>query len=724
MTVENTSNRIQEAGNGVKVAFTFDFEIFLITDIIVYKVTISSGVSTLQVLNTDYTADINTVTDGGTVTYTSAPLSTEESLIIREVPLTQSTSYPVESNLPEKTFENSLDKLTMETQQLQEQLDRSIKLPVSSDVTDISLPIPEAGKALKWNTGEDGFENSTYDPDEQATLAAISASDAASSESAAASSAGSASSSVSASASSANASANSAVDAADSAEEAALNVGTFENAEVDIKTNNYTILTADSGKLMTMNSSTTKAFTLLASPVNGSIAMIKNIGSTDCTITPNGGQTTETTNLETDESVILSYDLTNTKWRQIAKHDRLTDGLIRGNNGIGINLVEDNGLAIVKATFYANYAENVNGTFGDGVLTGTIVNGASVSGGELVLDQDDVRYVEYAALDNRGGTQTGTIRFRVKPNYTGSPSTNKTFYSEAKANNDTTNAIAIQHTNGGDLIVAIKDSSDASIFSTAFAAWSPTAGVTYEIELNYDITTGASRLFVDGVQQGSVDTSTGTRDSNIGIIRVGSNPAANHTSDFNIDKIIIFNTMQHTLNYTPDDTELTQSGKLALNENIAGFSGVETDTNGIVTMPNQSGCRVRSGGQIDLVSGSATKVQFAVKQWDKQNEFDSSTNHRFTIIQSGRYSIVTQVRFVAVSNMDMNIQIRKNGVWIVDWWDENADLTTNQQATIRVSDISDFDTNDYIEIFITHYKGTNWNIQGGIETFLAIAKIA
>jgi hypothetical protein len=81
------------------------------------------------------------------------------------------------------------------------------------------------------------------------------------------------------------------------------------------------------------------------------------------------------------------------------------------------------------ATFGANYNSNINGNWGDGVLIGTPVGGASVLGGKLDLAHNDVRYVDYDADLNADSQQTGCIRFKVTPNYTGGPPSIYYFFS-------------------------------------------------------------------------------------------------------------------------------------------------------------------------------------------------------------------------------------------------------------------------------------------------------
>ncbi len=203
------------------------------------------------------------------------------------------------------------------------------------------------------------------------------------------------------------------------------------------------------------------------------------------------------------------------------------------------------------ATFHANYNADVNGNWGGGVLTGTPFGGAAVSGGKLDLAHNDIRYVDYDADGNANSQQAGCIRFKFTPNYSGTPAVNSiTPFRIFKAAGDTTNMVDLFHKNGnGDLYIRIKDQNDSFIIdSVDLGNWSPVSDVEYEFELNYDITTGATRLFIDGIQFGSTQTQTGTRSADIGLLRIGS---GSNPTNFKIDNLIVFNAVQHTANYTP-----------------------------------------------------------------------------------------------------------------------------------------------------------------------------
>lgn len=208
-----------------------------------------------------------------------------------------------------------------------------------------------------------------------------------------------------------------------------------------------------------------------------------------------------------------------------------------------------------NATFYASYTNSINGTWGNGVLTGSGIGGASVSDGQLDLAYTDKRYVNYDANLNADSEQVGCIRFKITPTYSGAPTTDRWLFCICKAHNDIKNTIQLRHSNSGAYLrLHVYDKDGNFIVEHLCGTWNPVAGTEYEIEVDWDLTSGATRLFVDGVQNGSTCINTCLRDSNIGLLRIGSDyDAGNFTySQFKINDFLVFDTVQHTSNYTPD----------------------------------------------------------------------------------------------------------------------------------------------------------------------------
>lgn len=201
-------------------------------------------------------------------------------------------------------------------------------------------------------------------------------------------------------------------------------------------------------------------------------------------------------------------------------------------------------------TFYCSYETDIDGSRGLGTLTGTAVGGAAVVSGYLDLAHNDTRYVTYNADLNADSQQTGCIRFWITPNYSGTPASLQPFFFVGRPVVGS-NRIYISHDASGNLAIYSNSESGSSNFALV-TAWSPTSGTEYNIELNYDITAGATRVFIDGVQLGSTNTNTGTRDSDIPIVKVGASHTGILTPNFSVRRLEIFSTVQHTSNFTPE----------------------------------------------------------------------------------------------------------------------------------------------------------------------------
>ena len=208
-------------------------------------------------------------------------------------------------------------------------------------------------------------------------------------------------------------------------------------------------------------------------------------------------------------------------------------------------------LVPANATCWATYTNNINLNYGGGVLTGTAVGGAAILNEKLDLAHNDVRYVDYAALNNADSQQVGCINLKIIPNYSGAPVGNNQIYIViTKETSDASNLVALNHKTTGQFSILINNSIGESIFVADLGEWLPTAGQKYEVELNWDITTGATRLFIDKIQFGVTQTATGTRDNSIGLLRVGSSVSGTYASNFSIEDLIVYDTVQHTTDYT------------------------------------------------------------------------------------------------------------------------------------------------------------------------------
>lgn len=159
MTIAEISLKVRETGDGSDVDFDFGFQIYVNTDILVYKITTATGEKTLQTLGADYSVAIDTDSPGGTVTYVVAPTAAEESYIVCAIPPTQATTFLTNGKFTDEQVEDALDRLTMLTQQLEEMVGRCLKVDYEFDNPEL---LPEFGATpgyLYWNAT--GFELKT-----------------------------------------------------------------------------------------------------------------------------------------------------------------------------------------------------------------------------------------------------------------------------------------------------------------------------------------------------------------------------------------------------------------------------------------------------------------------------------------------------------------------------------------------------------------------------------
>lgn len=122
-------------GNDVTDTFAFAFKIFADTDVSVVVLDANGDESTLT-LTTDYAVSVNEDQDaspGGDCVLT-APLATGETMLIVGVtPKTQEAEILNGGGFYPLVINNALDKTAMIAQEMQDEIDRSIKIPITSD---------------------------------------------------------------------------------------------------------------------------------------------------------------------------------------------------------------------------------------------------------------------------------------------------------------------------------------------------------------------------------------------------------------------------------------------------------------------------------------------------------------------------------------------------------------------------------------------------------------
>lgn len=155
-------------GNGVTVDFPFGFVVFDADEVLVVRTV--AGVETTLVLTSDYTVTLNSdqsANPGGMVTMLVAPLNFHRITITSNLANLQPTQLTNLGGFYPEVINDSLDRATIQIQQIDERLDRALTIPLSSDNVSTALPAPVAGKILGWNPAGTGLQN--YDAFSAAT---------------------------------------------------------------------------------------------------------------------------------------------------------------------------------------------------------------------------------------------------------------------------------------------------------------------------------------------------------------------------------------------------------------------------------------------------------------------------------------------------------------------------------------------------------------------------
>ena len=147
MTVSSTTVKNSFSGDGSTTQFTYTFPINTTAELKVIERS-SLGAETVKTLNSDYTV-VDNGSSGGTVTFTSAPVSGTSIVLLRDTNLTQDTDYVANDPFPAESHETALDKLTLQQQEIQEEIDRSLKLSRTNTMTSTEFTIDASSRANK-----------------------------------------------------------------------------------------------------------------------------------------------------------------------------------------------------------------------------------------------------------------------------------------------------------------------------------------------------------------------------------------------------------------------------------------------------------------------------------------------------------------------------------------------------------------------------------------------
>jgi len=290
MTISSTTSKVKFTGNGSTTVWSFSFSVYAASDLVV-TLTNSAGVETTLTEGTgasNYSVSVASYPGTGSITYPatgSTRLQGSESLTIsRVIPLTQTIDLQNQGGYFPDVQEEGFDRGIYVSQQLKEESDRAIKIPVSDSGVSLTLPAAavRSGKVMSFDASgnvEATQSTGVYDAD-AVTAAAASASAAAASESA--------------------------VDADVTAFYGAFDVTSLglnfvaqdyrwqeddTISPIVAKTGAYSVLATDHDKIIDVTNTTTITLPAVATVANGFHVTIRNADSNIVTVDGNGSET-------------------------------------------------------------------------------------------------------------------------------------------------------------------------------------------------------------------------------------------------------------------------------------------------------------------------------------------------------------------------------------------------------------------------------------------------
>ena len=398
MTISTTSIKNTYTGNNSTATFNYTFKIFANSDLQVI-IRNASGVETVKTITTHYTVAGAGNNSGGSITFTSGniPTNTETVVIRRILPQTQSIDYIANDPFPAESHEEGLDRAMMTIQQVQEELDRSLKVSRTAtlntpEITDDASS--RAGKLLGFSADGNSLD------------ATIDGSGVATNATAAANSAKAAATSASAAATSATAAEN-----AKNAAEAALD--TFDDDFLGAKSSNPTV----------DNDGNALADGALYFDTTNNVMKVYDLGNTQWK------QLTPTTSQQTNiDAAVANATNINNVASQISPTNNIAT--VAGDSSPINTLAGVSGLSALATAessgHITNVSNNLSGvnSFAERYRIASSAPTSSLDQGDLYFDttQNELKVYKSSGWSAAGSSVNGTSA-RFKFNVTGTPTT-------------------------------------------------------------------------------------------------------------------------------------------------------------------------------------------------------------------------------------------------------------------------------------------------------------
>lgn len=353
----------------------------------------------------------------------------------------------------------------------------------------------------------------------------------------------------------------------------------------------------------------------------------------------------------------------------------------------------------------ALYNSSLNANWNKDGSTSGILNGVPIidSNKMVCTGSQGVSY----AISNM--YTTGAAKVKYTPNYTGSPSININILSMVST--DGTDRIVLTHSPSGDnfRITLTTGVSNHILVAETIGANSIglIAGTEYELELNWDQSSGTIRLFRNGSLHGTLTPGSWTFDTVPAFFQIGASTEIYNRAKGSFEDAILFNTIQHSSAYV---SGYTLSEYIYLENKIDGQPFIYTGLGSILSVDDATFSEIGSPRYIiglQYWNGSAWVASDGT--YAQANDYTTLIANLSAFDPSGAEDVPWSVIFPD-SNSQSSIDEFSVEVTGQKYSSEGSILTN---SSIYSSDINSFSSNldeadSDIDIgFIQQVNGTN-----------------
>lgn len=160
MTISIAPARAEYTANAGQAVFNFPFKIFSISDLNVYITPAGQDSNDSTNITTAYAVSGVGDEDGGTITLTVGTNLNDLVTIVSNVPSSRTTDYQNNGDFTPDVVNADLDRVVSIAKKVEDSAGRTLEFQQSQQgASNLTLPRPIAGLALRWNGGETGLEN-------------------------------------------------------------------------------------------------------------------------------------------------------------------------------------------------------------------------------------------------------------------------------------------------------------------------------------------------------------------------------------------------------------------------------------------------------------------------------------------------------------------------------------------------------------------------------------